>query len=673
MGCDYFEVVFLYNGTAVSGQWKIGERAMINGVERTTPIDYSNVSDGLLPAGQGSAILLAGKSDRTLMAIGKLPAGTVIDQNTKSVTFEVAAIKTGVSETLSESSFLTAAVYDATGNPNYSNVSAAYTETVQEDIEHLYFLAFKLKRGISGSGTSGGIKAEYTFRLDYSGTTNTAGLLSTYLSNGGLRVSAAGTVEKKHPSYTDAQGYNINANALIILDKDTLVTMETNQTPGAIFNPVVRFSFDTSNTASGSIFALVFEIPVYPLGKTDYKWYIKPGYGVLKYELDEGRGGIGGAVLIKTGEVAPPSISTDYMIEIKKSPRKWRYRWASPTPSGETPDATYGTPPNDYTFVGTAEYDRIFRIGGLKVELQYATGSNKGEPVTDYHTSSVVSSTGEINNDELIFIIGKERVIPYEKLPPGYTLPDEFYGLIEVTVRFTDMRSGVSSDDFFFILVSGHYSGGGNNSTIAFDYADPVYMITGNVSAQSTSNCIYTVLANHSSDPNVAVNGFEKAVSEGVINKLRVVRLSGSFDMNNPALNVGANGTGESTLIMIVAINDDIILGRQSATGGGSRILVRGDRASLASFYFGTWPFAGLPRSPSSLEDTRSFSVSSAATYSAFSSLNYSNKMIVDGGAQGMDNGGLYKVLLDTRYYAVNPSDPPRKKGVDVSYTTILH
>jgi len=196
MGCDYFEVVFLYNGTAVSGQWKIGERAMINGVYRDTPIDYSSVSDSPA-AGTGSAILLAGKSDRTLMAIGKLPAGTVIDQNTKSVTFEVAAIKTGVSETLSESSFLTAAVYDATGNPNYSNVSAAYTETVQEDIEHLYFLAFKLKRGISGSGTSGGIKAEYTFRLDYSGTTNTAGLLSTYLSNGGLRVSAAGTVEKK--------------------------------------------------------------------------------------------------------------------------------------------------------------------------------------------------------------------------------------------------------------------------------------------------------------------------------------------------------------------------------------------------------------------------------------------------------------------------------------------
>jgi len=36
MGCDYFEVVFLYGGTAVSGQWKIGERAAVYGVYRET-------------------------------------------------------------------------------------------------------------------------------------------------------------------------------------------------------------------------------------------------------------------------------------------------------------------------------------------------------------------------------------------------------------------------------------------------------------------------------------------------------------------------------------------------------------------------------------------------------------------------------------------------------------
>jgi len=318
----------------------------------------------------------------------------------------------------------------------------------------------------------------------------------------------------------------------------------------------------------------------------------------------------------------------------------------------------------------------MFRVGGLVVELQYATGAKKGQPVTDYHTSSVVNSSGVINNSDLTFIIGKQRVIPN-----NYTLPDEFYGLVEVTVRFTDMRSGVTTpDDSFFILVSGHYSGGGNNSTSAFDYADPVHMATGNSAAsQATANCIYTVRANTPNDQNQSANDFMTGLQSGVVNKLRIIILSGSFDMSAAALNVTDAGNGESVLCMIVAAYDDIILGRKGTGTTGTTIEVRGNRAALAAYYFGTWPFAGLTRSPSSLGDTKPFSINSGGAAATNFPVSYNNKMIVDGNSEkvnGIPVGGLYNVLLDKRYYGpepVNPGDPPRKIGVNVSYPHLLH
>jgi len=649
MGCDYFEVVFLYGGTAVSGQWKIGERAAVYGVYRETSIRYDNVSSSP-PSGQGSAILLAGKSDRTLMAVGKLPAGKEIGPDDESVTFEVAAIKTGVSEDLDQSCFLTAA-----GDPSYTNVHKDYTEKVRENIENIYFLAFKLSTGKTA------IKAEYTIKLDYSGA-NTSGIMSTYTAGGGLKVAAKGYAEKRDISYSAKEGYNINVNAIVILDKYTEVTLENNTTVGNNFDPVIKFSFNTYSTPAGSVFALVFEIPVCAFGQADYRWYIKPGYGVLKYELEEG-GGIGGAVLIKTGDASVPVSSSDYQIEIQQKPRKWRYRW--PGAPGEDP--------NQLGFTGEAEYDRVFRIDGLEVQLQYAEGASKGLPVTNYKDNTVVDSTGKITNANLTFIIGKNRVIP-----GTYILPDEFYGLVEVTVRFTDKYSAVSSVDYFFILVSGHYTqvgGVGHNSTSAFDYAARAPLDAGSGAGGCISDIGYDA---GQPDGWTGANNFMNAIQgtgsyPAVVNNLRILRLTGSFNMSSAALELKDDTTSESLLCMIVADNDNVILGRKAQGNGGegATILVRGNRAGLACYYFGTWPFDGLPRSPAILNNgaTRPFSINPAGSATTAFLYSYTNKMMVDGNSTGQ-TGGLYNVILDKRWYG--PLNA-KKIGVDVHYPELLH
>jgi len=698
MGCDYFEVVFKYNNngtyeTAI-GQWRIGERAGVSGVSRSKSggVDYTGVS--FEPAaGTGSAILLAGKSDRTLMGIGKLSlvdgqsaSSNLINLNTISVTFDVAAIKAGVNADPVFSSFKTA----AGNNPDYLTVTAANTLTTAEEIMGIYFLTFKLASSISKT------KAVYTFQL-HSGTANLYTNFGAYVTTGGgLRVASAGTAEKKYPSYTTSEGGNINVNSIILLDERTSVTMDNNQTADIEFNPAVEFSFNTNNspaTKAGSIFALVFEIPVYALDKR-CSWFIRPGYGVLKYELDDGLGGMGGAVLIKTGELRIIVPVTDFKIEIKHAPDKWRYRWTGSNGyrTAETSERTDGeSQPHDVW-----EYNRVFRTNGLKVQLQNADDGSPYNSRNSYQDSSIFDVSGGntvansiIKTDNLTYIVGKKRI------NNGDTLAPEFYGLIEVTVRFTDQDSGVSAEDKFFILVSGCYATSGaniHNSTNRYDYAN-IQDIRGCVNDNNTS--YQTYIAPIPATQNEARNDFMNAVQNASgnnslrTNRIAIIRLTGSFDIADAALNLNANvgnGISDATLIMIVATNTNgtVILGRQSGYNGGTRINIRGARSGLTAFYFGKWPFAGLIHSPDTLKDTKRFIVNAGGTVvSAAGGPDaaplYNNKMLTDGATAERvpGGGGIYNVDIDPKRYDVTPgaSTYPHQfeTGVDIYRRNLLH
>jgi len=104
---DYFEAVFYHPDTQTVARavWDIGVTPELRGVYRTTEgIDYSYItSEAVTTADEGCAVLFVGsKADKTLLAVGKLsgvdgtPGDTTIDLNTKSVTFEVDALKAGV-------------------------------------------------------------------------------------------------------------------------------------------------------------------------------------------------------------------------------------------------------------------------------------------------------------------------------------------------------------------------------------------------------------------------------------------------------------------------------------------------------------------------------------------------------------------------------------------------
>jgi len=648
MSCDYFEVVFVGNdGTSTPvvarGQWRIGERAGVNGVYRTAGgVDYGGVSPNPGPSA-GSALLLAGKADKTLMAIGKLSADTsLIKDDTKFVTFEVAAFKAGISE----SSFLTAA--KGTPPSDFGQVGTGNTDIDNNySIAGISFQAFRLPT------SSPDIKATYEFKLDASSVS-----FATYKA--GLFVSGNGGVPyKKRPSYTMANGSNITSTTAVpsldIRDERTVVTMINNQS-GA-FEPVVQFKFSTSQAIVGSVFALVFQIPIYAL-VPECVWYVRPGYGVLNYELDDG-GGMGGAVLIKIGDATePPMGSNEFKIKIMHPPAKWRYRWKA----GESNDVpkinplTTGDNGNP-----EAEYDRIFRIGPItangdgSIGLEVQKFDMSDHDLNHFNNGAYVGDGGETNvipYDLLTFIIG-EKELP-SNAPGNYILPDTFYGLVEVTVKHTNPEL-ISATDKFFILVSGnyYYTPATNESnylrTSHYDYAS-----LNGLNRTLTDNIPVTSATTSPGDFNGAFNTNDPP------NSIHIVRLGASFDIPSMTIQTNAGTPGDSRLYMFVSVvtNDNLVLGRGGSGSNGNSITVSGDNSGLSAFFFGKWPFEGLKHSPTELNGTtKNFIVNAGGSYvnPTAITINNSRKMITDGASLG----GIYNVDLGN--------------GVTVNNVNMLH
>jgi len=317
MGHEFFEVVFLYNmGTTGSPDyktarvsWDLGYPTGIGGVYRTADgTDYSGLTDK--PAGgMGSAVMFVGKKDKTLLGVGRLAfvdgaAGATITSESKTVTFEVAALKAGVSYTAANSSFLTNAL--TTG----SAVSVPGT-SIESGIK-VHQKEFPLFKLAKNSVTL----AEYTFALE-------GGLPWSTFQNRLVRVPLSpATVERRDPRYLITDGH-YQISSYLVNDYKTVIKM-TNNYPNdsslldnppppaaAYFENPVQFEFNTAATLDGHVFALVFSVPVYALNGADGSggnkaivWNIRPGYDQYWLDLDDGRGGTGGAVFIGTGNVA---------------------------------------------------------------------------------------------------------------------------------------------------------------------------------------------------------------------------------------------------------------------------------------------------------------------------------------------------------------------------------
>jgi len=703
MGCDYFEVTFLYNPDGdpdnyiVSrGSWMAGKVASVSGITRG--VDYGSVS-GTPTTGSGSAILFAGKSDKTLMAIGRLSAvnngsgavpETTITASTKSVTFTLAAITAAVKAVsgVSPSGYLAtgSSFVTASGNPPlYQNANTANTIVTLKKLfateSAKEFPLFKLIQEAT-------IKAIYTFDLASGGNANYA--FNAY-SNGifisnpsdfggiipGLPLPVPPPpdykIERKIPRYTtyNAAGAPIDTyhESILMLDEKTIITLDNNNTADTPFIPAVEFSLNTASTVSGTVFSLVFSIPVYALREFDgsgnrSRWYIRSSYGPSLYDLDDGTSGMGGAVLLGTGEVEKSV--RDYTIRISVLPDKWQY---------------------------TAT-DRVLDIDGLVVEL-----------IT---TDDVPIVIEKINYNDLIFKIEKfskkakwtgrdnTPTVDYSytrpastSTPAPYSFPADFYGIIEVTVEYKDPAAKEPYSASFYILVTNASppspplteSIGANANSITTTNIAHIYDNTyvGNPSRPS-NHTPWNTYPGSSGGAGTASERFKSVFDAGTDNSTTIIILHHSFIFSDtPNLN------GKRIFIIIAAdddgnpnnnTNNQITMSKTNAAHVTHQLA----NAGLNAYYFGAWPFKTPPNGITTTNFpavTKTFTVDCRGTASPPS---YTGvwKILTDNtpGSTAPGNGGVYNVNVGTGMNIIPKTETPLfggKPGETVFTYPLLH
>jgi hypothetical protein len=651
MGCDYFEVTFLHNNKVARGEWSAGRVAGISGVERD--VDYGGISAA--PATGGSAILFAGKSDKTLMAVGRLTsvnngsgntAATLITAETKSVTFTLAAITAAAAvpngpsgSNFTPNSFFTAYRDD---DGSYKNVSPANTRVDGVKIFNettKFFPSFRLERDRV-------VNAEYVFKLhsEAGGALGDYGILVAPSAFGapipGLPTQPPDTnhaiIEKKLPRYTSygANGQPVDNyhESILLLSEYTKVWLENNNTPDVVFDPAVKFMLDTTDplVVNGGVFSLVFSIPVYALSDRDEngnagangppsRWFIRSSYGPSLYDLDDGTQGMGGAILINVGD--PITYGTIDII-IREKTDKYRYYIAPPSPP-----------------VASWLADRIFDITGLDVWLRHKDGN----------------LIRRLDYIELDFIIGDKIVFPrWLASSPGsggtvqpylntqlYEFESNAFGCLEVTVQYHHEETDQTVSATFYILVDG----GGYSFTT---FSRVIHIFNGVNAVWNTQN---GVAAGTNTQAQFRFTDLLQTVP---MNTSTLVILHDSFNINDVAMNVGVGGTGPGPrLFFVVSATPGLIMGRSLTTGRGAYIRHIIDSPpginGLNSWFFGDWPFKTdvMINGIAYPGNTEPYTVHSAGVWTSTASV-YTNKMITDLWAAdyGGPGGGIYNVKV---------------------------
>jgi len=420
LGHDLFEVAFYHpaSNTVARATWEVGHAAGVSGVVRN--IDYASAfsHDATLGTTQGAAIIFAGKkSDRTLLGVGKLyeingvkitssNAAAIIRPDTTKVTFKVAPLEAGVGESKGNSSFLTAARQNDGMGSSLTNVSLNNTEEIiPVMIGRSLFPLFRLNKEGQSSQS---VRAKYTFDIIEDTDPDTAYTFNDF-HNGILQQDVADfamlSPPEMHltPRYPAGDGTWIYSSLLNTYENTTGVTIENNQS-GNVDNPFengIEFNFVTDYTNNnGKIFAFSFEIPVYPLTnydnrKTDGKpWLLRPGYDSYLYDLDDGKGGTGGAILIGTGDIEG---ALSYNLRVTRKPQKLVY----PNTSGSAAGA-----------------DDAFNIYGIQVNLR--AGNDK----VSYVIENLLSIPPEnyVNKDVKFYFGGPSAAAGGS--PPGIRIFD---------------------------------------------------------------------------------------------------------------------------------------------------------------------------------------------------------------------------------------------------------
>jgi len=308
MAFDFIEVIFKDGtGSIARASWVLGEPANINNITRS--IDYATTF------GTNSACMFVGKDDgKVLLGIGKLtntrgtPAAataTTIDANTRSVTFSIAAIKTGLlinaESTATVNGYTVAADsfnYSYPIDPSGTGTRAGNSfRRKLPPTGEVWYPVYVIPKNVNTTAT-------YTFSF----ATDPAVFPLDQCLNAIRTVNDNTTgvkpvVQKKTPRYATNGRYEEPRNRI---DTNTTVSFNgynpTNGGPfGTANSPAIPLIFTISSN-SGGFLAFNMQIPVFMSDKgaagknsgPDAKtWYIRTGIGSEFYSLDDGvsRGG----------------------------------------------------------------------------------------------------------------------------------------------------------------------------------------------------------------------------------------------------------------------------------------------------------------------------------------------------------------------------------------------
>jgi hypothetical protein len=276
---DYIEVIFINTTPArtVRTAWELGQQANISDIYRTVAgVDYSGVARACMFVGR--------KENKVLLGVGVLSGtkptaanATTINNETRSVTFTVGAIRTGLQTGN--------AGFDAgvTTNSFTYTGRAVWTPT----LGGMQYPAYRITNTTTG----------YAYAFECS----TVGFTTAVRHTTPVNV----TVQQRVPRYPDGTGYKEPRNWIT----SPAVTLGAyTAAGGGTFVSSVPIGINFASLPAKGIFAFNIQIPVYMVstaapfsGGTEYvTWYIRTGVGSEFFSLDDGRTR-GGCVLMCVG------------------------------------------------------------------------------------------------------------------------------------------------------------------------------------------------------------------------------------------------------------------------------------------------------------------------------------------------------------------------------------
>jgi len=311
---DFIEVIFVTgtgsaNVAVARTSWVLGQSANINNLVRG--IDYGSTT------GTNAACMFVGRDDgKILFGVGKLTSTntgtTTITADTKSVTFSIAAIKSGLLVGNEP-------VGTAVNGLSVAVDSFSYTSNYFTDEEGEFVAGSRVGNSFRKNLPPTGNMQYPVYVIPGNGTTSAiykfgfSGNEADYV-NAIKHVRTASiypVVQKKTPRYSIDGRYEEPRNRI-----DIYTTVAFNgYTPidGANFgvsnaSPSIGILF-TTQARSGGFFAFNIQIPVYMVTRDDadrnngtaaVTWYIRTGVGSEFYSLDDGVSS-GGCVLMGVG------------------------------------------------------------------------------------------------------------------------------------------------------------------------------------------------------------------------------------------------------------------------------------------------------------------------------------------------------------------------------------